>query len=198
MNTELGTGRLAGEGRPPPLHQHAPKCPSLPVPSGPRHFHPLPLTADAWCETKRKSISKQTACTWPGMRQGQRGTAEQESAHRPVEKTTSPTARVAQEKVVISGERNTRRLRLGCGTSLMRTESVHFEGRGKSAEHERSRAPQGKRTWLHRAAGCKAPARRSLLPLQPQPVRILSHLQQGRVKFVALVKGKSYEAQEGG
>lgn len=34
-------------------------------------------------------------------------------------------------------------------------------------------------------------------PLQLQPVRILSHLQQGQVKYVALVNGKSYEAQEG-
>lgn len=56
--------------------------------------------------------------------------AEQESVHRPVGKITSPRARVAQEKVAVSGARNTRRLRLACSISLMRTESVRFEGTG--------------------------------------------------------------------
>lgn len=79
----------------PPLHQHASKRTSLPFPTRPRHLRPLPLTTNAWWETKPKSISKQPACPWPGMRQEPRGTAEQESVHRPVEKTTSPTARVA-------------------------------------------------------------------------------------------------------
>lgn len=58
---------------------------------------------------------------------------------------------------------------------------------------------------LHRARG-HHPLRRGRKRLQGapssllqlQPVRILSHLQQGRVKYVALVNGKSYEGQEGG
>ena len=76
------------------------------------------------------------------------------------------------------------------------------EGRGREG---RGRALHMRGQGLHRARG-RHPLQRGAKhlqgvpfpPLQLQLVRIHSQLQQGRVKYVALVNGESYEAQEGG
>lgn len=181
----------------PLLHHHAYKRPSLPFPSRPHHFHPRPLATYVWWETKEKSMRKQPACMWPGMRHEQHATADQDSVHRPVGKISRLTGRLSQKKVAVSGERNMRRLGLGCSISLMRTGSVRFEGRGKSTRRERSRAqrPRGRGPLQWDAKHLQGAP---FSPLHQQPVRILSDMQQGRAQCVASVNDKSYEAQEGG